>query len=798
MVRHYAFHFSPWIALGLPYGSAPTAEERQSAFKRAALRCHPDRRRLAGITANRWPTIDHLKASLEYFKDLESGGVLSTLYPPNHFADFPTTFHPQNSLDDGDVYTEASLPGFFTCTVCYMVIKAAFKDEHLISHDLSTCRFCNETISTCELLEHYCQQHDINQSNIESLLAYIQQHHTCAYCHHCCADIQAHVNSEHCCDCRPENEAWEKHIATHHTCCYTYHHDLTQHFLENHSCRCRDFKDDNDFANHVTDEHICPHCGRYGADLAEHISLNHFCRHCNEAHTDLPLHVESEHKCSYCLDLTVNLKSHVQKTHSCHTCNEAYSDLDDHVRSAHFCEKCGTTHTNIRSHLRKHCNKCDFITQNPGIDLVKHIFRTHGFTVCDNCNFTPGNKYILEHINKSHSYVSCPLCEVSIDDHYINYHLVQSHGWERCKSCPATISVDAKDHLATFHAALLCKYCPQKLSERAMKDHLLNLHNGKQCPYCGEVDQETPLDNHIQQIHQPRKCLLCNGEFPASDLLVHSQQAHSAMLCTYCSFFGAESDVEQHITQNHVRCEECTGRYSKSQLRTHRQEVHSWEDCSDCEVQCAPSQLAEHKKVHDLQQCPFPSCSGFPSSADTLATHIHRKHSVSSCPFCGARVEGLDAHISDHLSKYGPNEPCPDCGKKCEEVCFLAHVLTHRVRPFHNSGEMTRPKEAGKGPTPEQFEELLKKFLVHCQGQAAPWLSMQQQHEPVQINAIPEAASHADGKKPETSKSCAKTAICDICKQERDKSNLARHRKSCKALVNESSDGSPPSKRRRI
>ncbi|KAI0513314.1 hypothetical protein F5B22DRAFT_248429 [Xylaria bambusicola] len=264
------------------------------------------------------------------------------------------------------------------------------------------------------------------------------------------------------------------------------------------------------------------------------------------------------------------------------------------------------------------------------------------------------------------------------------------------------MAVDAKDHLATFHATLSCKYCQQKLSKRAMKDHLLNLHNERQCPYCGEVDQEISLDNHIQRTHQPRKCLLCDAEFPASDLLVHSQEAHSARLCTYCSFFGADSNVEQHIAQCHIYCEECASRYSKSQLRTHRREVHSWEDCSDCEVQCAPSQLAEHKKVHDLRQCPFPSCPGFPSSADTLATHIHRKHSVSSCPFCGARVDGLDAHISDHMCEYDQNEPCPSCGKKCEEVHFFAHVLAHRLRPHHDSGETAQPNEASKDPTPEQ------------------------------------------------------------------------------------------------
>ncbi|KAI3322898.1 hypothetical protein HD806DRAFT_119877 [Xylariaceae sp. AK1471] len=800
MVKHHIFHFSPWVALGLPREPIPTVGQAQKAFKRAALHCHPDQRSRFKIPVNRWPTIDHLKDSLDYFVDLREKGVLSTLYPPNNFAEFPETFHPRYALGHTGVYTEACGPGFFTCTICCMVMKTASKDEHLTFHHLSTCQFCDEIISTDHLLEHYHHQHDIYWSDIENPATYIRDYHTCPYCHRCFTGLQAHVDSEHNCDCRTEDEAWEEHITTQHTCCHTYHRDMARHCQETHQCRCQGFKDHNEFVDHVRRKHICPYCGGYNADLARHISFDHFCRYCDERQDDLPEHVEASHKCTYCFDLAVDLEHHIQTTHLCHECGEIHSNLGDHLKSTHLCEKCATTHANVRSHLRKHCDKCDFVAQDPAASLLKHLFETHRLAVCAHCDLTtPLTQHFWKHMNESHTWVPCPLCEILIDKEYVDYHLAQSHEWVRCKTCPDTTSLDAKDHLATLHATQSCKYCPRRFSKSVMTDHLLKDHNGKRCPYCDEVDQETPLSKHIRRIHQPRNCPQCDGEFPACELFAHSQTVHSSILCPYCYYFGSESDIEQHESQCHIRCEDCAGRYSSSQLRTHRREVHSWKDCPDCDAQYQPTQSEEHKKDHGLLQCPFPNCVGSPI-IDTLATHIHRKHSMASCPFCDACTEDLEAHISNHVSEYDQSDPCPDCGEKCEEVHFFAHALRHRIRPGHGSARRIEDSaKAGEDLTPQQFEELLKNFLGHCQGQAASWLQRQQQPEIAHVSPSQEAAdNHANGNREETSIPDAKNSVCEKCKREHNKSNIARHRKTCKGLPLGNTDKNPPSKRRRI
>ncbi|KAI0147280.1 hypothetical protein GGR57DRAFT_476898 [Xylariaceae sp. FL1272] len=690
MVKHHTLHFSPWVALGLPSNHIPTVPQTKAAFNRAILHCHADRRDGVNIPNHRWPTIDHLIASRDYFVDLENGGVLSTLYPPNKFSEFPTTFHPEHDLGQAGVYTEARQPGFFTCTECYMVMKTASKHEHLTSHQLSACQFCDDVIPVNELLEHHQEQHGIHLLSTENLATYIRDRHTCPYCGDCFIGLQEHVNSEHGCDCRRPDEAWEEHIDTQHTCCQTYHRDLAKHLQESHYCECRGFQNYNDFAAHVRRDHICPYCGIYDADLAGHVSLNHYCRHCNEPQSDLPEHIKATHKCIYCFDLFPLLSGHIQTTHECHQCGEIHRDLDDHIASTHRCGKCTTNHTNIQSHLRKHCDKCDFVAEDPAASLLKHIFEIHHLAVCADCNLaTPLGQIFWEHVNTSHEWVGCPLCEVLLDKTHVDHHLAHLHEWVRCEACPDTASLDAKDHFATSHAMLDCEYCRQTHSRRAMMKHLLTHHNGKQCPYCDEVKQEIPLRSHIQQAHQPRKCLHCDGEFPARELLAHSQTAHFAKLCPYCHYYGSESDIEQHTSQYHISCEDCTGRFSIVHIRNHRREVHSWEDCPDCVAQCPPAQLAEHRKDHGLLQCPFSDCSE-PLTMNTLAAHIYRKHSKASCPFCDECKENLEAHISRHVSEYEQDASCPDCGEESERVPFFAHVLSHRIRPSHGSAEKAR------------------------------------------------------------------------------------------------------------
>ncbi|KAI1317336.1 hypothetical protein F5Y16DRAFT_152936 [Xylariaceae sp. FL0255] len=332
-----------------------------------------------------------------------------------------------------------------------------------------------------------------------------------------------------------------------------------------------------------------------------------------------------------------------------------------------------------------------------------------------------------------------------------------------------------------------------------MAEHLVNHHNGKQCSYCDKVHQETRLTNHIQQAHQPRKYVYCNEEFPACDIFNHSQTVHSAKICPYCHYFGSDSDIEQHISQCHIRCKGCTGRYTAPQLRTHRREVYSWMDCPDCEVQYPPTQFVKHAKDHRLLQCPFPSCIGSPTM-DALATHIQCKHSTASCPFCDACTEDLGAHILNHLFEYDQNGPCPDCGERCEEVHFYAHVLSHRVRPRHSSSARSIDSaKAGKDFTLQQVEKHFKNFLRHYQDQATPWLRKQQEFEiahadPSQGTADHDAHEDRDG----TSAPDSKKAPCKRCGEKRDRSNMSKHLRRCKGPSLGNDDETPPLKRRRI
>ncbi|KAH6645650.1 hypothetical protein BKA67DRAFT_541832 [Truncatella angustata] len=195
MSRHPVFHYSPWAALGLQTTQHPTESDVHKAYKKASLHSHNGERAQMGTPSHRWPTIDHLKDSMQYFHDLRNGGFSSFLYPPSRFEHYPRTFEPQHPVGDPKVFTECQTPGFVDCPECYMTIPQALEDQHLTSHSLRKCGFCPWLGSTESFEAHYAEKHACHCDVDSALDAHIAGQHTCLGCGKCFEDLQMHLES---------------------------------------------------------------------------------------------------------------------------------------------------------------------------------------------------------------------------------------------------------------------------------------------------------------------------------------------------------------------------------------------------------------------------------------------------------------------------------------------------------------------------------------------------------------------------------------------------------------------------
>ncbi|KAK3943687.1 hypothetical protein QBC46DRAFT_376813 [Diplogelasinospora grovesii] len=121
--------YSPFDALGLD-PKIHTNNEIKSAFKRAALHCHPDCRQQHWMPLKQWPTMDHLTASLTYLLFNDKANAVRL------FSNYPRTFFPNYPSRDPRIYQPIPkrFRQFVSCPECGMVLRKDSQQQHRAKH----------------------------------------------------------------------------------------------------------------------------------------------------------------------------------------------------------------------------------------------------------------------------------------------------------------------------------------------------------------------------------------------------------------------------------------------------------------------------------------------------------------------------------------------------------------------------------------------------------------------------------------------------------------------------------------
>lgn len=285
-------------------------------------------------------------------------------------------------------------------------------------------------------------------------------------------------------------------------------------------------------------KHYCAFCMTYEMES----SICNVCGRVFSNFVDYEKHLLTHPRCEFCGKMCKSeseRKKHIKKEHyECEYCKKIFKseqEKQNHIRAIHRCKVCGNNYKLLASHMKKH-------------------------PYCEVCN-----KYFLtkEEYNKQHlePHPTCKYCgEQQLSDIELITH-IENH------KCPVCLDYF---HLLDEHLKShpICKLCGKLVyDEEKLEDHLREDH---QCDVCGKqfVDK-TKLIQH-RNTHFKFNCSVCGMKFINESGLNEHLKTH--LKCSFCSrHFKNESDLVNHLDDQHPRCELCGTRFpTKNMLKKHK------------------------------------------------------------------------------------------------------------------------------------------------------------------------------------------------------------------------------------
>lgn len=523
--------FSPFDALGLPVDEHD-ARAVHRAYKRACNARHSDKQ--AGQQSDyRWPQIHHLVQARDAL--LHDVGAAF-----ERFKGYPRTFFPgQSPVFRDPVYLSDSIPHFYQCEECHMVLQHDDYDLHLEDHDKVRCRSCSDHAVMQRALyeEHLSTKHDLVECphcsptrmiRSRDIDGHTGRRHQCPLCWYQSgqADLLSHLTQEHafvsCGRCKTGSQAFLPHVAEGHRAV---------------KCLCGATICAESFVSHMERKHqlaLCERCPVRGGSQAE-------------------------------------WESHLRASHPFFRCPVAccsWLSMDSGCLNSHM----------LLDHELRPCNRCCVGCLD------------------NSCDVHPGQASVqMDHIRREHRWVSCglhaddPLCSVRISEEALSAHRRRRHKWLLCGVCgdalPDQEELDGhrQDHLS----------CPKCLclqpSDGVLEQHLSAVHHLVRCQVlrCGELLSPGQLPDHFQMSHnRTQACPVPGCEELQSDSSTpyHLVQDHHYVRCAFCGILVSPADTLGHELVHDVRpCPDCDERFPRSDLQAHRFQSHHLYQCPFCE-----------------------------------------------------------------------------------------------------------------------------------------------------------------------------------------------------------------------
>ena len=231
-------------------------------------------------------------------------------------------------------------------------------------------------------------------------------------------------------------------------------------------------------------------------------------------------------------------------------------------------------------------------------------------------------------------------------------HILDDHGLHACKYCEKCFPTESEmdDHIFTDHCK--CRFCfwLDFDSSQELKEHVLVEH---ECPICGE---------YFQNRYKRRDHLLDN---------------HDLHACEHCeNYFQTESEVVDHTSLDHFKCNFCTWKqfHSLQETREHVLKEHA---CPNCGKYFGYQHARRNHLFddHGLHACRH--CEKYFQTESELNNHISTDHFV--CQFCSVDFDSLQERREHVLVKH----ECQICGK-----CFRYDFEKERhIREEHPNSD---------------------------------------------------------------------------------------------------------------
>lgn len=500
--------FSPFDALGLPYG-VPDEKQMKQAYRKAALVCHPDKRKRHRIPETRWPLLWQVESARDYLLDPKTDYEAL-----RRFESFPQTFFPREKLPYQ--LPKNLSPSLRQCSICLVVVDRHDLSAHLeIDHRDGCQTHLAESVPGLQVC-HFCSSALIS----DTYDTHMTEWHVCPLCDSVEALLFDHVQTVHRLDCCPGCDLSDEpavHITTMHpaSACLV----------------CAEMIFDENMLQHLKDEHgFCP-CR--GCDRWE-ISSTGFQEHCEERHMV---------KCGLCGEIIMDkglVNDHMVEDHGLQTCPSCPSNRVFDI--AHVLEK----------HSLEPCPAC--MLDHEKDRLATHLRFEHDWVVCDICGSPePDEDALLEHFDH---HTACTVCDEPMLEMQYRQHLEDSHALLLCPLCDEAFApVELPGHFRDAHPQTKpCPVyrCPQ--TENGTDVHMIEVHHWVKCRFCTKLFPEELRKNLHEESHQTEACSECGQAVAKSEAQSHLTEEHSYQACPFCAQLSKE--LLRHINDKHRLSEE--------------------------------------------------------------------------------------------------------------------------------------------------------------------------------------------------------------------------------------------------